>query len=104
MNKVISFDEFYARQLEKLRLDEEVLRGKTMLVSTHWFFNILPRVYPEIIGGVMEKPRQQKDGTITGNFRAMTGIRGPIWNLANAIEKQFGVESEVVISLELPYK
>lgn len=96
-----SFAEFYQAELIRLKLAEGTHRETTFLGKTHWFFGRVKRIEPLIVGVVLEKPIQSDAGFV-GRFRATAGIAGPVWDLAGSIEKQFGVESEIVVDPSYP--
>ncbi len=74
--------------------------GRIVIGSTRWFFGI-PRFRPKIIGEVLKRPVFTKSGH-TGFFQFSAGPKGPIWDLAEVLEKDFGIEVEIWIDPSLP--
>lgn len=90
-----TFAQIYKESLHNLGLVEGSDGNKTFIGKKRFFGLLSPR----IIGEVKEKPRQTTNG-LDGEFRVISyNVRSLMWDLAEAIETNCGIESEVEISV-----
>lgn len=91
------FLDFYKKQLEKLGLQES--SQKPWCETPRMLYKKRPWPFASrCVGQVTKFPELHMDGTVTGYLQVVTGLKGPLWELAEAYETKYGLESEVVIS------
>ena len=97
-----NFEAFYQRQLEELKLIETPVDGKLFLLATHWFFNLIPRRRPALIGIILRKPIQ-KGQVVSGIFEVVTYPKGLVWKLSDTIQIEFGTQAVINPTLHARY-